>query len=301
MGLTTLPANAALEQVIEIIDRDGGVIVQDFVDSATLAGLQSDIRPKLDALAFGQDEYFAGKKTRRMGAIFKHSEHAPAIVRQPLFYGAAEHYLCRTEHVYFGQDRTATMSSMQLGVTQVIDIHPGEGSQPLHRDDAVWQWRHSDGGRQARVQVMVAITDFTAENGGTMVIPGSHLWDDERAPQVEETVPTEMSAGSALIWIGGTYHAGGTNQTDTSRTGITVTLDLAFLRQEENNYLSYTLDEVRAYDDDIRRLLGYQASEPVCGWIERDGIMRDPHILFESEDEIGSSQVSFGSREPADA
>ena len=38
----------------------------------------------------------------------------------------------------------------------------------------------------------------------TRVIPGSHRWDDERAPQTGETVPAEMRKGSVLITVGAT-------------------------------------------------------------------------------------------------
>ncbi|WP_274008958.1 phytanoyl-CoA dioxygenase family protein, partial [Escherichia coli] len=74
---------------------------------------------------------------------------------------------------------------IQVGVTQAIQIHPGQGVQPLHRDDSVWLWRHPGYNREARVQIMIAITDFSEENGGTLVIPGSHKWDDERMPKQE--------------------------------------------------------------------------------------------------------------------
>jgi ectoine hydroxylase-related dioxygenase (phytanoyl-CoA dioxygenase family) len=60
------------------------------------------------------------------------------------------------------------------------------------------------------VQIMGAVSDFTAENGGTLVIPGSHLGDDTRASRPDEAVPTEMKAGSALIRIGSIYHGGWT-------------------------------------------------------------------------------------------
>ncbi|MGA4816153.1 phytanoyl-CoA dioxygenase family protein [Pseudomonas aeruginosa] len=54
-------------------------------------------------------------------------------------------------------------------------------SQPLHGDDALL-WRHPQYGREARLQLMLAVHDFTEENGATRVIPGSHQWDDERVP-----------------------------------------------------------------------------------------------------------------------
>ncbi|WP_405975704.1 phytanoyl-CoA dioxygenase family protein [Streptomyces sp. NBC_00988] len=292
MGLTTLEPTASVDDVCDVIARDGGVIVKDFIDSELLDAIKADLLPELERVGWGQDD-FAGAKTRRLGALFKHSPRMTDLITHPLFYGAAERYLQLPTPVWFGEERAELVANIQVGVTQLIDIHPGEGSQPLHRDDAVWQWRHPEGGRQARVQIMLAVTDFTADNGGTLVIPGSHLWDDERGPREEETVPTEMTAGSALIWLGATYHAGGTNNTDISRTGLTLTLDLAYLRQEENQYLSVPLDVVKGLPDRVQRLLGYEASPPFMGWIEVDGVMTDPHHVLEDDPSSAKAAATF--------
>lgn len=279
-ALTTLASAATIDDVCAVIARDGGVIVEDLVTTATLEGLQNDLGPLLSSVRWGQDG-FSGQLTRRVGAIFAHTRHAADVVTQPLFYGAAERFLQLPVPSWLGDQRTETTASIQIGGTQAIQIHPGEGAQPLHRDDLVFQWRHPDYGREARVQTMVALTDFTAKNGGTLVVPGSHRWDDDRVPQHAEAVPTEMRAGSALVFLGSTYHAGGTNRSNGPRTGLTITLDLGFLRQEENQYLAVPRDIVREYPERIQRLLGYNASPPLMGWIEIDGQMNDPHVLLE--------------------
>jgi ectoine hydroxylase-related dioxygenase (phytanoyl-CoA dioxygenase family) len=279
-GLTTLPNTASVDDVCEIIDHDGGVIVKDMVAPDTLAGLCADLEPFLTGVGWGQDE-FSGTQTRRVGAIFARTRHAAPIVTHPLFYGAAEHYLQNPVEAWVGDDRTETVASIQIGATQAIRIHPGEGAQPLHRDDLVFQWRHPTYGREARVQTMVAMSDFTTENGGTLVVPGSHRWDDQRMPQPDEAVSTEMTAGSALLWIGSLYHAGGTNRSAVHRTGLTLTLDLGFLRQEENQYLVVPIDVVKEYPETIQRLLGYNACPPLMGWVEVDGQMNDPHVILE--------------------
>jgi len=289
MNLTTLPKSATLAEAINVLERDGGVILADFVDSATLEGLRTDLGPHLEQGQFGQDG-FSGRQTRRIGGVFAKTRHAVPLVEEPRFLGAAEHYLQRPATAYIGQDRIEVTPNFQIGVTQVIQIHPGEGGQALHRDDGVWAWPHQEGYRQARVQIMLAITDFTAENGGTMVIPGSHRWDDDRAPRPEEAVPTEMKAGSALLWLGGTFHGGGRNRSSEPRTGITITLDLGYLRQEENQYLAVPRDALRSLPPHVQRLLGYQACPPLLGWVEVDGVMADPYTVLEGD---GAAAVSL--------
>ncbi|CAB4962326.1 MAG: phytanoyl-CoA dioxygenase family protein [Actinobacteria bacterium] len=287
MGLTTLAKSSSNEEVIEIIERDGGVIISDFVSPEVLAAIRDDIRAPLDAIGFGSDD-FSGNRTRRLGRVFQHTKHAVDVALEPHYQAAAKHFLEVPTSCYFGSDSVEMVASMQIGVTQVIEIYPGEGAQPLHRDDAIWQWRHPEGGRQARVQVMLAVTDFTAENGGTLVIPGSHKWDDERVPQLDEAVPTEMKAGSAVIFIGGTYHAGGTNNTNTPRTGLTLTLDIGWLRQEENHYLSLSREVVKEFPEEIQRLLGWGVCPPFLGWVEFDGLMTDPSVLLGDTPPVGA-------------
>jgi ectoine hydroxylase-related dioxygenase (phytanoyl-CoA dioxygenase family) len=141
---------------------------------------------------------------------------------------------------------------------------------------------------------MVAVTDFTAENGGTMVVPGSHKWDDDRGPRVDEAVPTVMSAGSALIWVGGTFHGGGTNTSDSNRIGLTIGLDLGYLRQEENAYLTYSTEVVKNFDEDIQHLLGWSVCPPGTGFVEYEGTMADPIFLLKDEgSEVRNSYADF--------
>ena len=282
--LTSLSAaTASVDDVCDVIHSDGGIIVEGLLDSPTLDGLWTDLGPVLSNVGWGQDD-FSGNRTRRVGAVFARTRHAATVVVHPLFHGAAEHFLQRPVATWLGETRTETTASIQIGGTQAIQIHPGEGAQPLHRDDLVFQWRHPTFGREARVQIMVALTDFTANNGGTLVVPGSHLWDDERQPRADEAVSTEMAAGSGLIFLGSTYHGGGTNRTDHPRTGLTLTLDLGFLRQEENQYLSVPIEQVRTYPERIQRLLGYNACPPLMGWVEVNGQMNDPHVVLEDWD-----------------
>lgn len=279
MSLTALPATATLDEVVAIIERDGGVIVEDFLDQATLDGLNADLDPLLTVTPTGE-EGFVGSKTKRLSALFKHSRHSAYVVTHPLYLGAAERILQRPTKVYYGEEEAWVIPTIQVGATQAIEIHPGQTAQVLHRDDAIWQWTHPDGGRDARLQIMLALTDFTAENGATHVIPGSHKWDDDRAPKEDETVRAEMQAGAALLWLGSTYHGGGANDSDAPRRGMSIGLDLGNLRQEENQYLAVPQEIVKTYPERVQQLLGYQTCPPFMGWVEVDGVMVEPSVVY---------------------
>lgn len=279
-GLTHLPATAEAADAIAVLQRDGGVVIDGFLAPGTLEGLRCDLLPRLERQSAGRDG-FSGFKTRRLGALFAHSRHAADIATHPLYLHVAEHFLCRPREVWVGERRLTLAADVRIGVTQAIQIGPGQGAQPLHRDDTAFMWRHPTGGREGRVQIICAVSDFTAENGATLVIPGSHLWDDDRQPLMSETVPTEMKAGSALIFLGSTFHAGGANTTEGElRTAAGMALDAANVRQEENMYLSLTPELVASYPEVIQRLLGWSAGANHMGWVEVDGQMVDPiHLL----------------------
>ncbi|MCE1117803.1 MULTISPECIES: phytanoyl-CoA dioxygenase family protein [Pseudomonas] len=278
--LSTVGSDASVEQVVEIIRRDGGVIISDFVSPATLKALTEELDTYLKATPCGVDPYFAGTQTRRVARIIGRSDTAVEVALNPLFIDTARQILQTPTHVWVGSDRIEVAPDIQLSITQAIQIGPGQGLQPLHRDDATSLWRHPQYGREARLQMMLAISDFTDENGATRVIPGSHLWDDERMPTQEETVAAQMKAGSALLWMGSVYHGGGANRSDAPRTGLTMAYDLAFLRLEENHFLSIPVERVRQLPAEMQRLLGWSASSTLLGWVEIDGQMRDPQELL---------------------
>ncbi|MEZ0075100.1 phytanoyl-CoA dioxygenase family protein [Planotetraspora sp. GP83] len=276
-GLTRVKPDADLEEVVQILERDGAVIVEEFADETTLAGLWADFGPALDACAYS-DSWYDGHRTRRVSSLFARTTRLTPVVTQRLYLGAARAIMQKPIPMWIGRSRQEMTPTIQISTTQVIQIHRGQGKQPLHRDDALHLRTHP--GTTSRVQLMLALSDFTAENGGTLVIPGSHHWDDERAPQSEEAIPTVMRAGSGLIWLGGVYHGGGANATDVPRTGMTIALDLGNLRQEENQYLAVPREKVLAYPEEVRRLLGYDRCPPGLGWYE----MHDPYIVLEDEE-----------------
>lgn len=282
-GLCRLSCDAAASDVVTALERDGGVIVEAFLSTTTLAGLRRDLLPLLERQSTGRDG-FAGFKTRRLSALFAHTRHCVEIATHPLYLGPAEHFLCRSREVWVGNDRLSLAADIRIGVTQAIQLAPGQGAQPLHRDDTAFLWRHPTEGREGRVQIICALSDFTAENGGTLVIPGSHLWDDARKPELSEAVPTVMKAGSALIFLGSTFHAGGANTTASEyRTAAGLALDASNVRQEENMYLSLSSEQVATYPEQIQRLLGWSAGTNHMGWVEIDGQMVDPIHLLRSD------------------
>jgi ectoine hydroxylase-related dioxygenase (phytanoyl-CoA dioxygenase family) len=114
--------------------------------------------------------------------------------------------------------------------------------------------------------------DFTRDNGATRVVPGSHRWPDRQltpAEQMahpvapEQVTCAEMPAGSAVVYLGGTIHGGGSNITDTPRRGAHLSYCLGWLRTEENNYLAVPPGVAATLPRLAQELLGYAVHDSI--------------------------------------
>jgi ectoine hydroxylase-related dioxygenase (phytanoyl-CoA dioxygenase family) len=106
---------------------------------------------------------------------------------------------------------------------------------------------------------------FCAVFGATVVAPGSHRWERERHPTPEELACAEMPAGSAVVYLGSTIHAGGRNATaDRWRRGMHMSFVVGWLRTEDNNYLSTPPDVARTLPRRSQELLGYAAHDAIA-------------------------------------
>lgn len=287
-SLVTLPGSASVDEACAIIKRDGGVIIEDMLSSTLVDNFMSDIQPFLSRTPFG-DDGFTGNRTRRTGGLMAKSLYSGDLLTQKHLLGAAEKLLPTPFTFRMGEKEQHLMPSVQLSVTQAIQIWPGQKAQALHRDDAIHHRVHP--GPDCQVQVLYAGSDFTVDNGATLVVPGSHRWDDERKPLDSEAVPAVMKKGSGLLYYGSLYHAGGANTTkDDVRTALTFSFILGYLRQEENQFLVVPRDIVKKHSPKVQALLGYKVCPPFCGFVE----MQEPSIVLDQDDfTVGAAKSLF--------
>ena len=237
----------------QLLDQGYLIIEELAVDLARRT--HTDLIPHIADAPSGHDE-FLGERTKRLGGILKKSIAARELVTHPVVLAMAEAVLLDYATNY------------QLNFSGVMHLEPGAQAQPL-----------SHLGITTLMPTMWALSDFDTANGGTQVVPGSHLWTDERRPLPEETVHAEMPAGSVLIYLGGTIHGGGTNDSDQNRTGMALQYSLGWLRQEENQYLAHPPEVAQEFSEELRRLIGYNYGGSYLGFVNGD----DPHRLFEPE------------------
>jgi ectoine hydroxylase-related dioxygenase (phytanoyl-CoA dioxygenase family) len=235
--------------------RDGYTIVENAIDPGLVAELRDDVRRLEGEFAVQPAQnLFEGVRTMRIYNLLVHG----ALYHQVPVH---DHVLPIIEGVL---DRNCLVSSLSA-----IDIGPGEAAQPLHADDQLIPLP------KPHVSIicnsMWALTDFTAENGATRLVPGTHRADRSPQPFGEqvETVAAEMKAGSVLVFDGSIWHGGGANQSSGWRLGLAMNYCAGWLRQQENQQLGIPLDIARAFSPRLRRLVGFGLYRGLIGHIDK--------------------------------
>jgi len=256
-ALTTFDPDHDRAEIIETFRRDGAVIIRSLMDPALHNRVGDELAPWVSRTPDGRDD-FVGRQTTRTGALVARSPACRDLVMNEMIMDLGHRFL------------TPYTNKIQLHLTQVINIKPGQGTQPLHRDRLAWGG-YIPNQIEPQFNTIWALTDFTEENGATRVVPGSPHWEEDRRATDQDKTQAVMSAGSVLLYSGSVIHGGGENRSSHDRTGINITYCLGWLRTEENNYLSCPPDIAKDLDPGLQELLGYTMGNYALGYFS------DPH------------------------
>jgi ectoine hydroxylase-related dioxygenase (phytanoyl-CoA dioxygenase family) len=258
------PADLAISDHLARIDVDGFTILERAIEPDLVQTLRDTIR-RLERELHVEPKGTAaeGHATRRMYNL---------LAKDPVFQAMPLHQsvLPIVERVL---DRGCLLSGMTA-----IDIGPGEHEQPMHGDDIVMS-RHLQRPHAAMMLTsMWALDDFTADNGGTRFVSGSHVLagtPDEPGALADleargiELQTLSMPAGSVMIFHGSLWHGGGANTTsDEWRCGVNIQYCPGFVRQQQNPYLGITPEVAATFPDRLLELLGYRLYKGIMGHVD---------------------------------
>jgi ectoine hydroxylase-related dioxygenase (phytanoyl-CoA dioxygenase family) len=235
------------------------VIVEGVLDADLLARFNAELDPLLERVSPDRSylnpaiDAFYGKRVRQLTGMATHSRiFAEEILCHPFYAAVCDAIL------------GPSCARYQLNAAQVMDRGPGAEQQLLHRDEDVWihlPRPHPE----VQLASVIALVDFGADCGATLAAPGSHRWERGRRPQPEELACAEMPAGSAVVYLGSTIHAGGRNATaETWRRGMHMSFVVGWLRTEDNHILSTPPDVARSLPRRAQELLGYAAHDAIA-------------------------------------
>jgi ectoine hydroxylase-related dioxygenase (phytanoyl-CoA dioxygenase family) len=237
---------------------DGYAILENVLTPDQVTRVREELAPHLDTTDTGRDD-FEGLSTQRVCALLAKSRVFDDIVSDSRVLPILERIL--------GE-------GCLLSAATAINILPGETAQAMHYDESFYRMpkpRATFG-----VATMWAISDFTADNGATRLIPGSHRWPDDRPTADEPWIAADMRAGSVLLYTGTFVHSGGANITDRARLGLSIIYCKPWVRPQETMTLCVTPEMVAQTPERVRRLLGYDIVEKCLGHVNG---MHPDHLL----------------------
>ncbi|MEL7188969.1 MAG: phytanoyl-CoA dioxygenase family protein [Pseudomonadota bacterium] len=260
----------SMAETFEQFDREGYVIFERVLDDAALDRQITALETWLSKDQRGRNN-FEGAVSNRIYAM---------LAKDPVFADLVSHPL----QLAFGERELGR--SFLLYACLAINLLPGETAQPWHYDDS-----HCGLARPRAplsLSTFWSLTDTTDKNGATEIIPGSHLWGDERPEgasgpedfltgKVDDDLPdgahpdmikATMPAGSLMLAKGTLWHRGGANGSDANRLIVTPQFCMGWCRPLEQQLLAVPPEKAAALPLRVQEMLGYSIHEPFMGYVD---------------------------------
>ena len=252
-----------LEQHVSAIESRGYTVIDDFLSVPVLDECRRCLSYYLGSHA-GRNS-FEGSRTERVYTLVARARVFWDIVLDARILALCDRFL---------------LPNYLLTASQAISIGPGEVAQPFHNDDS---FHHLPRPRaMISLSTIVAIDAFTAQNGATRVLPGSHQWSDERlrglgsagsaaadanveARFERESIDAVMPAGACIVFSGMLVHGGGANRSSARRLAISNQYCQPWARPQENFILGVPVEVAREMPVRLQELLGYSIHPPFIG------------------------------------
>ena len=244
------------------VEADGYTVIEDFLTPAVLDRVRQALSPYLGSHQ-GRNS-FEGHLTERIYTLVARDRVFWDIVLDARVLALCERYL---------------LPNFLLTASQAINILPGEQAQPFHSDDS---FHHLPRPRSMiSLSTIVALDPFRADNGATLLVPGSHGWGDEQLQGLDpfaanpdavlqqrllhQAIPAQMPAGACLVFSGMLLHGGGGNRSAAARLAFSNQYCQPWARPQENFFLGVPSQVARAMPARLQELLGYSIHPPFIG------------------------------------
>lgn len=229
------------------LSKNGYCIIENLIPPSLLQELKNDLEHAIEA----ENEYHKSKNHPDFGMVLLCPLYGRSFLKllefQP-YMEPFEHFLGTASIVY-----SYTSSSMPPSNTNY--------SSRIHTDCPFTQPE----GYLTRMQALIALDDFTIDNGATYVLPASH--NMKEMPESEyffsNSVRLTMSAGSVWYANPRIWHAGGSNSTDNWRHGLTTVMSRAYMKQRMDIPRILTNSGITDLSDRCKQKLGFYAQIPI--------------------------------------
>jgi ectoine hydroxylase-related dioxygenase (phytanoyl-CoA dioxygenase family) len=236
-----------LDQARADLEAHGACVVRDALDADCLKEVRAALYWAADS-----DRKRGWRKAYQYGAddpVNQRVWNLPS--RDPVFCDLVEHPAAM-HFVRQVLGWPALLSSMSANITagggESMMLHADQGYMPL-------PWS-----RPLGINVAWCVDAFTADNGATCYVPGSHRLNRNRTPDdpTPQLEPVEAPAGAMIVMDGRLWHTNGQNRNGVSRAGIFSWYTLPIYLPQENWFLSLNPAVRQFGSETLQTLLGFR-------------------------------------------
>ncbi|MDG2114635.1 MAG: phytanoyl-CoA dioxygenase family protein, partial [Actinomycetota bacterium] len=277
------PMRTSLADAQADLDEYGVTRIADALDPAMLAQLRTRIEEQAAAeesagLAFRD----GGGPNQRVWNLVSKGQVFIDLLDHPIITTLARHVL----------DGDYALSSHTANIAG-----PGGTAMVLHSDQG---YAPRDVPFPLAVNFIWMISEFTEENGGTMVAPGSHRIEREpTAADVSSMVPGTGPAGSVMVFDGRMWHGTGANTSqDQYRWGVLTYFCRPWVRPQENYTLSTVPEVLDGASPQLAQLLGTRVWRTLGGTQGPWGTGTPDELGYRTQRIIGRDEPLIGELRP---
>jgi len=181
------------------------------------------------------------------------------IAKHPIFVDLISHpYMINLMDRIF--DRPTLHEKFGLNSMTGHIVAPGAKPIPLHIDSVVPEpippW-------MIRCIAILALDDFTSNNGATEFVPGSHKLLRRPSPSDVDSCKAkiaECKAGSLIIFNGAIWHHSTANTSNKSRMGLMLSYAASFFIElcgEEEHLTVIPKETIESFSPKMKQMIGY--------------------------------------------
>ena len=233
------------EDSIGQLDEHGFVVLEGALTPDQAAALR-DRSAELAAeerAAGGEHVYHDGKSQRVWGLVNK-GRIFEQMIQLPQVLELQEHLL--------GED--CVLSSFTINL-----IGPGAPAGALHADYPLARFPKPLPLGAFYANTIYVLDDFTADNGATLMVPGSYKRGCGPDPEQEHGDVVKITAhkGDIVVFHGATWHASGANNSQRERMILLGFFCRSFIKPQQDNFKLVHPQVVERSTPTLKRLLGY--------------------------------------------
>lgn len=208
------------ELFVEALEQDGCVVVQDFVNPQIPAQVES-AETVSNAETISEDDNRGREQPLDLNSLIRES-----LLPDTLYQTLSTHFLTLETLSWSSKSLNMSVSKPTLFKSTTQDLNDQfsfNSASSFHRSDTTLHTRHHaatkydyQSRRDVTLGLLVPELDSLSSTVPIRVIPGSHLWDDQKPEITRGVKEVQLHAGEAMILLGSLYHAVG-EETDSER------------------------------------------------------------------------------------